>query len=245
MKKIILAALALLSTTYMSAQQEKGTWSIIPRIGINLSNLTGNNFYTSVDGSAETEQKSKYKAGMKVGADVQYQLTPVVALSAGVYYSMQGNRYSDFSIYDGTDADEPTTRKYTGYSDYKVDRQYVNIPLMAEVYVARNFALKAGVQLGFLVKAERTHSEQEYTVKKSGEYTYLSTVEQKQDEKEYLNKVDISIPIGLSYEYENVILDARYNIGLTNAANKNVSTLLGIGERNKTFEFTVGYRFAL
>ena len=31
-------------------------------------------------------------------------------------------------------------------------------------------------------------------------------------------EVDVAIPLGLSYEYMNVILDARYNVSLTKAS---------------------------
>ena len=53
-------------------------------------------------------------------------------------------------------------------------------------------------------------------------------------------KVNVSIPVGLSYEYMNVILDARYHIGLTK-----VNKVDGRDSKNKVFTFTVGYRFAL
>ena len=33
-------------------------------------------------------------------------------------------------------------------------------------------------------------------------------------------KVDVAIPLGLSYEYMNVILDARYNVSLTKAGKR-------------------------
>jgi len=54
--------------------------------------------------------------------------------------------------------------------------------------------------------------------------------------------VDVSLPIGLSYEYMGVVLDARYNLGLTN-----VDDSPGHDDscKNRVFTFSVGYRFAL
>ncbi len=51
-------------------------------------------------------------------------------------------------------------------------------------------------------------------------------------------KFDISIPIGLSYEYSGVTLDVRYNLGLT-------KVLTGTGEsvRNQIIAMTLGYKF--
>lgn len=49
---------------------------------------------------------------------------------------------------------------------------------------------------------------------------------------------DFSIPVGLSYEFSNVVFDARYNFGCTKTFEKADS-------RHSVFQFTVGYKFAL
>src|SRR5574344_1824562 len=51
-----------------------------------------------------------------------------------------------------------------------------------------------------------------------------------------LNKVNCSIPIGLSYEYHNIAFDIRYNLGLTHVY-KNMTD----NARNSTLMFTLGY----
>ena len=48
--------------------------------------------------------------------------------------------------------------------------------------------------------------------------------------------VDLSLPIGLSYEYKNFVLDGRYNFGLTKVNE--------IGDsKNSVFQITAGYKF--
>lgn len=234
MKKIILAASLFMAATAMKAQQDVGTWSVVPRIGVNLANMTNNDITMGIT-DGDVTLASKYKAGMKVGVDVEYQVAPQVAVSAGVFYSMQGCRYSDGSVYAGTLESEPTTKCYEGYCDFVYDNQYVTVPVLAHVYLAKNFAVKVGLQGGFLVKSRVKWSSQEYTVDNDGQRTYQSPQSHKQDDG--AKKMDLAIPVGFSYEYENVILDARYNVGLTKADN--------FGARNNVFEFTVGYRFAL
>ena len=54
-----------------------------------------------------------------------------------------------------------------------------------------------------------------------------------------IKSFNFSIPIGLSYEYQSFVLDARYNIGVTKLM-KNADQ-----GRNSTFSITVGYKFAL
>jgi hypothetical protein len=56
--------------------------------------------------------------------------------------------------------------------------------------------------------------------------------------KEVMNGFNVSIPIGVSYEYKNICLDVRYNIGLTHIYKDqdNYDT-----SHNSTFMFTLGY----
>ena len=57
---------------------------------------------------------------------------------------------------------------------------------------------------------------------------------------EALKKIDFSIPVGISYEYENFILGVRYNIGLTRVF-KNEH----FKEKNQVFMVDLGYRISL
>ena len=52
-----------------------------------------------------------------------------------------------------------------------------------------------------------------------------------------LNKFDLSIPVGLSYEYNRVTLDARYNIGLTK-----LYSGIDDSSRNSVITVTLGYK---
>jgi hypothetical protein len=51
---------------------------------------------------------------------------------------------------------------------------------------------------------------------------------------------DFSIPVGLSYEFSNFVVDARYNWGLTKTIDG-----LGDGTKNSVLQFTFGYKFVL
>lgn len=88
---------------------------------------------------------------------------------------------------------------------------YLNIPLTVNYYVVNGLALKAGVQPGFLIA---------------------------KDKNDDAKKIDLSIPVGASYEYQNFVFDARYNIGVTKVADH------GDGYNN-VIQITVGYKFKL
>ena len=67
---------------------------------------------------------------------------------------------------------------------------YINVPVTLNYYVAQGLALKAGIQPGFMVGKDDMPDE-------------------------VLKTFDLSVPVGLSYEYSNFVFDARYNIGCT------------------------------
>ena len=50
---------------------------------------------------------------------------------------------------------------------------------------------------------------------------------------------DLSVPVGVSYEYMNFVLDARYNWGLMKVVN------VGDAFYNRCFMLSLGYKFVL
>ena len=61
------------------------------------------------------------------------------------------------------------------------------------------------------------------------------------NETDACKSMDFGIPVGLSYEYKNVTLDARYYFGLTRIDKS--QELENI--RNRCLTLTLGYRFNL
>jgi len=96
---------------------------------------------------------------------------------------------------------------------------YLNIPVTADFYVAKGLALKTGVQFGFLMSA------------KAGS----------EDVKDTCEKLNFSIPLGISYEISDFVIDFRYNMGL----NKTNKPNNGNKARSDLLQITLGYKFAL
>ena len=144
---------------------------------------------------------AKAKAGFVGGVDFGYKFTKVFALNAGVMFSMEGAKEKS--------------------NDIKANVNYINIPVMANFYVVKGLALKAGVQPGFLVSAKSKVNGQSI------------------DMKDGMKKVNFSIPLGASYEIAHFILDARYNIGLTKMAD------IEDGAKGGAFQITLGYKFPI
>lgn len=104
----------------------------------------------------------------------------------------------------------------------KVKLNYLTVPVLANVYVAPGLAVKLGLQPAFKLSAKVSGGEGDIAV----DY----------DIKDAVKSFDLSVPVGLSYEISNVVLDARYNWGITKADNVC---------KNSVFQITLGYKFAL
>ena len=95
------------------------------------------------------------------------------------------------------------------------------------MYVAKGLAVKLGLQPGFNINNSVTASANGVTGIVDGNRIGLEA-----------KTVDLSIPVGLSYQYENFVIDGRYNWGLTKVYD-------GEDVKNSVFQITVGYKFSL
>lgn len=240
-KNIAIVMMLLLSAMGAMAQGGEnpvGKFSVIPRVGVAIANLSDNSIYLPKENNREV--KSKSQAGFMGGLDVEYRATDYLGVSLGAYYARQGARWGDYEMAVNGNTENNGIKKYTGVKDHRLNLDYVQVPLMLKAYVAPQFAIMAGAQVGFLCGDGKMLSEETDLEKdnKTGSTLYK---ESRDVESIYAaKKVNVSIPVGLSYEYMNVILDARYHIGLTKVNKDDAGD-----SKNKVFTFTVGYRFAL
>lgn len=157
------------------------------------------------------------RIGFVAGAEFEYQTTDVLSLSFGALYSQQGVKGNSDGI-DGT-----------------IKMDFVNVPILLNAYETKGLAVKLGIQPGFKVnskvKVSGGGASAEVNLKQALEAGGVDA-----DVKSF----DFAIPIGLSYEYRNFQLDARYNFGLTKAIEAD-----GESTKNSVFQITLGYKFDL
>jgi len=103
--------------------------------------------------------------------------------------------------------------------------------------IANGLRVKAGVQLGYLLKADFTSSSI-ITMTADDGVKSIEPNETDIDVMDTFKKVDVCIPVGISYEFSNVVVEARYLIGVTTNSDL-------VKARNSGFVFTVGYGFDL
>lgn len=198
MKKMILTAAVILASAGAYAQHAVGSITLQPKVGLSVANVT------DVD-------NTDARVGFVGGVEGEYQATDLLSVSAGLLYSQQGYK-NDFSF-------AGKSIKSTAKLDY------INIPIMANVYVVKGLAVKLGVQPGFNVNGKL-----KTVINAGGQFQGSKDVDVK--------TFDFSIPVGLSYEYQNVVLDARYNWGLTKLQSN-------FDAKNSVFQVTLGYKFEL
>lgn len=221
---------AVLTVSLMTlAQPSAGSFSLIPRLGVNFANMTNDEVVVDLMQQEHT-LKSRIKPGLMVGFDGEYQATSDLFMSLGLQYSRQGSRFPDFERKDGEFVE--------GYSDWHTDLDYLNVPLLFGYRIAKGFSVKAGLQLGLLLGGKEKMSYTDITILDGGTRKQGNAVPRETDVKDVYKSVDLSIPLALSYEFENVILDARYNFGLTR-----IHQLDAVKSRNSVIQLSVGYRF--
>ena len=156
------------------------------------------------------DDEAKMKPSLTYGVEGEYYLIDKFSVAAGVLFTNQGAKYSD--------------------DDITINNYYCAVPITANYYVLPGLAIKAGLQPALRVKTNMKVDGKKYDMDRIVDFLFEGT-----DVK--MNKFDLSVPVGLSYEYQGVTLDARYNIGLTNIFS-------GVDEsmHNQVVVVTLGYK---
>lgn len=241
MKKIVFLAAFVCCTAVVTAQNLQGNISLKPMAGINLTGVNGgviSDFY---------HNKVRFTAGL----EAEYGITPWLGVSLGAIYSQQGAKI-DGRIENFYEDEENFYHLLIMETVGKLKSEYINFPLMANFYIphVKGLAIKTGLQLGLLTgsKIDATVATLEIKEKRY-DIPYITPYDPNKRKStvtpfiqtDVCKSVDFGIPVGLSYEYKNVVLDARYYFGLTKIDN----TPEPEDVRNRHFSFTLGYRFRL
>ena len=153
---------------------------------------------------------AKTKRNVTYGVEFERFFTDELSIAAGVLFTDQGAKLDD---------------------DITMNIYYGQLPVTINYYVLQGLALKAGIQPGFRVKARVNEDGTKIDFDK-----FLATLYPGEDVK--MSAFDLAFPVGLSYEYRGVTLDARYNFSV-------LKLIKGIDEsvRNQVIAVTLGYKF--
>ncbi|MDC7999792.1 porin family protein [Aequorivita todarodis] len=208
MKKLcFITAITIMSITAMKAQEVR----IGAKGGLNLATFSGD------------VENADNRTAFHLGGLVEIPFSERFSIQPEILYSAQGAKYDDAGSFGGVPYNYTVTTKL----------DYIQVPVMAKVYLVEGLALEAGPQVAFLVNDKYEYDGDLGPFEGSGEGDL--------DEND-LSTIDVSLGAGASYRLPmGLFLGARYNFGLSNvndAADKDDYKI-----HNNVLQLSVGYSF--
>lgn len=196
--KLLSVSALLIGTVTVSNAQDKSSnkESMSPSFGIkggvNLATVTGSDFDSP-------DSRTSFHVGL-VG---EMPIADILSIQAEVLYSGQG---FDFRPLPGGDK-----------AEFQLD--YINVPVLAKVYVFKGLSLEVGPQFGFLVNEKIDF--------KSGNDIDLDDAK----------KFDFGVAGGLTFQTDmGLFASGRYVYGVTNIYDD-------VNIKNSVFQIGLGYKF--
>ena len=220
-KQILLAALLLVSMSAVA--QDSSKWAVKIRGGAEWSTLTG-----------DEAKDEKNDLGWTLGAEAEYRLSDRFSISGGLQYARLKGKSDEVEV------------ERDSYYEFRTDhvkymREYIQMPVLLNVYLLKGLALKAGIQPALRIGSKMEYRLTGWYDDNYGNGTTPDITDLNWTEKAGMNNVThqmaFDIPVGISYEFHNVVLDARYHWGLSHVF-KNGSDI-----RMRCLTVTLGYKF--
>jgi hypothetical protein len=194
MKKIVIIILIVIGSI-ANAQKSKKDEGIVFGLkgGLNISNFIGD------------IQDNSIRTSVHLGIFSEIIINDKFSIQPEILYSGQG--------YSGSAT--------PGFSRSKYD--YLNLPVLAKIYVADKISIEAGPQIGFLLSAKKRTSNDNATIPKQ-------------------KTVDLGLNLGLAYDLKNgMFFQTRYNLGLSNINSSDNAN--AVKYTNSVIQLSVGVRF--
>jgi len=191
--KFLSASLLFLAVITTANAQEKASFGI--KGGMNFSTVTQGKFEDGPDN----------RTGFHIGVVGEVPIVSnVFSIQPEVLYSQQGFE-SNYNLL-GT--------SYT--TKHKID--YLNIPVLAKLYIIKQLSVEAGPQFGF--KLNESHDTNDNSI-----------------ETNEVNKFDTALAIGASFNFDNgLFLTGRYTYSLN-------EVVKDTDAKNKVFQVGLGFKF--
>lgn len=271
-KITMLTMLLWMSISVMAqGEKRESKWTVTPRVGMTISDYahdTENMYATRVGFGIGAEAEYRISPLVGVSGGVFYA-TQGAKVYANLLMGCTMQDQTTFYVFStGKNIPAPTLEMlgmseddvllYELEHDFIIVQKNLNIPILVNFHVWKGLTLKTGIQVEYLMGARLkgkgdgfyypwelvpfngyNNSEPNYRI--TGDKVYTSK-DVDMGIKDQFRHVTLSIPIGISYEYKNIELDARYHFGLNNLlrSNKEEDKI-----RTSLFLLTLGYKFQL
>ena len=227
--RIVVAIVICMTQTQISLAQNTGKWSLTPQVGLTNGHWVGDH--------AAYESN---RLGWTAGVDAENKINERLSLSFGLQYSQIGSTDDiNGEVYESSFINIEDNKKYSysyTFSNERKNLGFFQIPVLANLYLIKGLSIKAGLQFNLLTRAKVKYHVEGYDEHVPVEFDEDETMGIFSD----CSKADISVPVGISYELKNIVLDARYNFGLTRIMRHNPDRYY-----NRYLSITLGYKFNL
>ena len=214
MKKYVILVLLIFVTVQLLAYdvQAKGV-----KGGVNFSTVSG-----------DYDENMESKAGLILGGFMTYEINDQFSFQPEIYFTMKGAKNEwEYSYGDEYEKSEETLKL-----------NYLEIPLLGvmNIPVEASFAPKVffGPALGINLSAT---SESEFEYSYYDGYEYVTESGSSDGDLEDVNTIELGLIIGGAIELDKIVIDLRYNMGLTDIGDWDNSL------KNKVFSILLGYKF--
>ena len=195
------------------------------KAGVNLSKLQSSN--TPID------EISKTRTAFHFGGLAELRLSQLFALETQLLYFQQGGKIEINYIPIEPPGEinqpyEPDPYLPTTAGEAKSNYDYLNLPVLAKLYVYEGLNVYGGPQISMLLSAKDKYESDEVDV------------------EDQIDPFDFGLLGGIGYQLDmGLFLTASYYWGLNNISSIDYSNVLGydINIHQGVFQFSTGYRF--
>jgi hypothetical protein len=210
---VLLAALTTGSSTFAQEQQTTDESFLTPKFGIkggvNLTNM----FVDDVD-------DENMKVGFNAGFFAKLPITKGLSIQPELLYTSKGAKLTYDNIIQGE-------------GEYRFNLNYIELPVLAVINVAKNFNLHVGPYVSYLAAANIKDLDDDGN---NEEIAELDT--------ENFNRFDYGLVGGLGIDISNFTIGARYNYGLREIGKSgSLSGQLTKDSRNSAISLYIGVGF--
>ena len=206
LSRIFLGAFLIAAVSVSNAQNEADNsvdeaFSFGVKGGVNFATLSGDDEFDSPDS----------RTSFHVGLVAEMPISEMFSIQAEALYSGQGAQFD----FDGSDGDK---------AEFQLD--YINVPVLAKIYVTKGLSFEVGPQFSFLVNEEIDLNPNSNDGDLDLEDTDFEA-----------ESFDFGVAGGLTFQTEmGIFATGRYTYGLTEIYKDS-------DIRNSVFQIGIGYKF--
>lgn len=212
MKNLFFTALVFIfSIAQINAQADSTSPEIGVKAGVNFATIAG-------DDIDDLDSRTSFNVGlfMELPLSERFSFQPEILYSGQGFTVLSNNQDNVF------DTDENV--------EYQLS--YIQVPLLAKIYLVEGLSIEAGPQFGFKINEEIDTEPMG-----DGGDTVIDP------DDSYIKDFDTSLALGAGYKFNSgFFVNARYTYGLTNIFKEN-TILENVDAKNAVWQFGLGFTF--